>query len=58
MRKACLFSAAATLVFFVTVEAPVRPEAGFQADFEPAPQVEMLQVSLLVPNLVGEFCSL
>jgi hypothetical protein len=42
MRKALLFSAVAAIGFFVTVETPVRPEAGFQTDFEPAAHVEIL----------------
>ena len=50
MRKAFLFSAVVTLALFVTVETPVRPEAGFHADFDAATQAEMLQVSLLTPK--------
>ena len=48
MRNAFLFSAAATIAFFVTAEAPVRPEVGFQADFEPATQMDVLRASLPV----------
>jgi hypothetical protein len=51
MRKALLFSAVAVIVFFVTVETPVRPVAGFQVDFEPAAPVEMLRLSGLQPRL-------
>jgi hypothetical protein len=47
MRKVLLFSAVATIAFFVTLEAPVRPEAGFHADFEPAGPA--VQVSLSAP---------
>jgi hypothetical protein len=44
MRKVLLFSAVATVAFFVTLEAPVRPEVGFHVDFEPAGPA--VQVSL------------
>jgi hypothetical protein len=50
MRKALLFSAVATIAFFVTVETPARPEAGFHADFEPAVPIGALQLSRLAPR--------
>ena len=54
MHKTCLFLAAATIAFFVTIESPVNLEAGFHADFEPATQIEVLQVSLPAPKLPVE----
>jgi hypothetical protein len=36
MPKAFLFSAAATIAFFVTVEIPVSPQPDIHTDFEPA----------------------
>jgi hypothetical protein len=51
MRSALLFTAVVTLAFFVTVDVPLRPEAAFHADFDPATQVEMLRLSLQAPTL-------
>ncbi|HWN50969.1 MAG TPA: hypothetical protein VNO18_14305 [Xanthobacteraceae bacterium] len=51
MLKVFLFLATATIAFFVTVETPATPEAGTHSDFEPATQVEMLQVNFLVHKL-------
>ena len=51
MLKVFLFLATATFAFFVTVETPATPGADAQTDFEPATQVEMLQVSLSVHKL-------
>jgi hypothetical protein len=47
MRNALLFSAVAAFGFLVTLEIPARPEAGFQADFEPATPAATLQLSRL-----------
>ena len=51
MRSALLFTAAAALAFFVTIDTPGRPEAAFHADFEPATQVEALHLSLRAPEV-------
>ena len=48
------FSAALTIAFFVTIEMPVRPQAGIHADFEPATQTDTLQASLPVPKRPAE----
>jgi hypothetical protein len=54
MRKALLFSAVAAIGLFVTVEPSMRPQAAFQADFEPATQAETLQLGVLAPKLSAE----
>ena len=54
MLKVFLFLATATIAFFLTVETPATPEADTQTDFEPATQLEMLQVNLLVRKLPAE----
>jgi hypothetical protein len=48
MRNIVLFSATATIAFFITVESPAPrvPE-----DFEPAAPIEMPRVGLLLPDL-------
>ena len=51
LRKTFLFSTAATIAFFVTVETPVSPEADFKADFEPVTRIGMPQVALTAPKL-------
>jgi hypothetical protein len=43
MRNSVLFWAVATMAFFVTLETPARPEAGFRADFEPGMQVDVMR---------------
>jgi hypothetical protein len=47
MRNALLFSVVAAFGFLVTLEIPAHPEAGFQADFEPAAPAATLQFSRL-----------
>lgn len=54
MRKMFWFSAALTIAFFVTIEMPVRPQAGIQADFEPATQMDVLRASLPAPKRPAE----
>jgi hypothetical protein len=49
-----LFSAVATIAFFVAVETAVSPQANIHTDFEPATQVGMLRVSLPSPKLPAE----
>jgi hypothetical protein len=51
MRNALWFWAVATIAFFVTLDTVPRPEAGFQADFEPAMEVDTLHLSLRAPTL-------
>jgi len=48
------FSAALTIAFFVTIEMPVRPQAGIHADFEPATQMDVLRASLPAPKRPAE----
>jgi hypothetical protein len=52
--NAFLFSAAATIAFFVTVETPVSPQPNIHTDFEPATQVGLLRASLSSPKLPAE----
>jgi hypothetical protein len=51
MRNALWFWAVAATAFFVTLDTAPRPEAGFQADFEPAIEADTLHLSLLAPAL-------
>ena len=54
LRKMFWFSAALTIAFFVTIEMPVRPQAGIHADFQPATQMDMLRANLPVPKRPAE----
>ena len=51
MRSALLFAAVTALTLFVTIDTPVRRQAAFQADFEPAMPAETLHLSLRAPTL-------
>ena len=52
MRNALLLAAAVTIAVLVTVEVPARPDAAFQADFEPAIQTNM-DLGLATPPAPG-----
>jgi hypothetical protein len=54
MRNALLFFAAATSAFFITVEAPVNPQAEINADFEPATQTAIRLASEPAPRRAVE----
>jgi hypothetical protein len=53
MRNALWFWAVAATAFFVTLDTAPRPEAGFQADFEPAIELDTLHLSLRAPTFLG-----
>jgi hypothetical protein len=52
MRNVFLRAAIAAIAFLVTVDTPARPEAAFQADFEPATQTDM-HLGLSTPDAPG-----
>ena len=58
MRSALLFAAVTALTLFVTIDTPVRQQAAFQADFEPAMQVETQHLSLRTPTLPAQIQAL
>jgi hypothetical protein len=57
MRSLLLFSAAATIAFFVTLEFPAQPDASFQSDFEPTRQMATVEPGAIAPKLPDEEAS-